>query len=254
MARSLPQLQTEERISPETISAQTLTLTFQPHDLWGSRRLLRQMPHLWDFVTVAERPKTGALSPDKHLLVTWRLPTPEEGASLSRRMGRRHHRLRPTTFLQWPLLPPCLSPFTTLSSHRGPKPRWFSALAVLGSHPRSSCRNSNETASLFDKRCSPVAAKGTQLWPCPASDSLLPLPIGSQNLASVPPLQAPGLCLNQVTALTARLSCSPLVPVSLSCPPEVPASILLVVFPVSSRSHVLALFPFQCYLLAPSQV
>lgn len=88
--------------------------------------------HLWDFVTVAEHPKTGALSPHKHLLVTWRLPTPEEGASLSRRMGRRHRRLRPTTFLQSPLLPPCLSPFTTLSSHWGPKPRWFSALAVSG--------------------------------------------------------------------------------------------------------------------------
>ena len=61
-------------------------------------------------------PKSGAISPDKCLLVTWRLCTPEVGTSLSRRMGRRHRRLSPTAFLRLPLLPPCLSPAIWMAS------------------------------------------------------------------------------------------------------------------------------------------
>lgn len=135
-----------------------------------------------------------------------------------------------------------------------PKPRGFSALAVWGSHSRSSCRNSNGPASLFNKKCSLVTAKGTRLWPCPESDSLLPLPGGSQNLAFVPPAQAPGLwsrsghCSGSQTHL---LISGPCVSVLSS---RGSYSIRLVVLLLCPPPHVLALFPFQSYLLAPSQV
>lgn len=171
-------------------------------------------------------PKSDAISPDKHLLATWRFPTPEVGTSLSRRMGCRAPQTQPDC-----LPPPSFFFFLLLSvSVRNPlQPLWPKPFEVLssggvGESLTSSCRNSNGPASLFNKRCSLVTAKGTRLWPCPESDSPLPLPGGSQNLAFVPPAQTPACGLDQVTAVAARLTCSSLVPVSLSCPPEGPTA------------------------------